>query len=61
MSENTLYIRIKEEMKENEKALTTVFEQTLKCIALIDRVTGNKPEKVPDSLNTASSTAKKDT
>ncbi|MFA6894017.1 MAG: hypothetical protein WC119_07085 [Synergistaceae bacterium] len=60
MSENTLYRQIKDEMKENEEVLTTVFEQTLKCIALIDRVTGNKSDKVPKSLNTASRAVKKD-
>ena len=54
MSENTLYRQIKDEMEENEEALTTVFEQTLKCIALIDQVTGNKTDKVHNSLNTAS-------
>ncbi|MDD3672516.1 MAG: hypothetical protein PHG52_02820 [Synergistaceae bacterium] len=59
MSENTLYKQIKDEMKENEEALTTVFEQTLKCIALIDRVTGNKLEKVPKSLNSRSRTVEK--
>ena len=60
MSENTLYRQIKDEMKENEEVLTTVFEQTLKYIALIDRVTGNKSDKVSKSLNTANRAVKKD-
>jgi len=46
MNENTFYRQIKDEMKENEEVLTKVFEQTLKCIALIDQVTGSKSDKV---------------
>lgn len=47
MSENTLYSQIKDEMKQNEEVLTILFEQTLKCIAMIDRITGDKCNKLP--------------
>jgi len=53
MSENISYSQIKAEMNKNEEVFTTVFDHSLKCIALIDQITGRHSYKDTNFLNTA--------